>query len=38
MGAREDIVRAVTAGREAGRRGDAQTTCPHPSASTLRSP
>lgn len=36
MGTREDIVKAVTAGREAGRRGDAPTTCPHPSTSTLR--
>ncbi|MFE0762615.1 Rmf/CrpP fold protein [Streptomyces sp. NPDC053499] len=37
MGTREDIVRAVTAGREAGRRGDRPTACPHPRDSILRS-
>ncbi|MFE0877310.1 Rmf/CrpP fold protein [Streptomyces sp. CA-250714] len=36
MGTREDIVRAVTAGREAGRRGDRPTACPHPRDSLLR--
>ncbi|MFE9340861.1 Rmf/CrpP fold protein [Streptomyces sp. NPDC007063] len=36
MGTREDIVRAVTDGREAGRRGDRPTACPHPSGSILR--
>ncbi|MEV4036377.1 Rmf/CrpP fold protein [Streptomyces umbrinus] len=36
MGTREDIVKAITAGREAGQRGDAPTTCPYPSTSTLR--
>jgi ribosome modulation factor len=36
MGTREDIARAVTAGREAGQRGDLPTTCPHPRTSTLR--
>lgn len=35
MGTREDIVKAVTAGREAGRRGDEPTTCPYPLTSTL---
>ncbi|MGJ5826731.1 Rmf/CrpP fold protein [Streptomyces ossamyceticus] len=36
MGTREDIVRAVTAGREAGKRGDPPTSCPYPSTATLR--
>ncbi|MFD3572811.1 Rmf/CrpP fold protein [Streptomyces sp. NPDC058644] len=36
MGTREDIVKAVAAGRDAGRRGDEPTTCPYPSTSTLR--
>ncbi|QCX77664.1 hypothetical protein C9F11_20145 [Streptomyces sp. YIM 121038] len=36
MGTREDIVKAVTAGREAGDRGDPPTACPYPSTSTLR--
>ncbi|MFE9391171.1 Rmf/CrpP fold protein [Streptomyces sp. NPDC006784] len=35
MGTREDTVRAVTAGREAGRRGDRPTACPHPSGSCV---
>ncbi|WP_338146230.1 Rmf/CrpP fold protein [Streptomyces boncukensis] len=36
MGTREDIVRAVTAGREAGERGDRPTVCPYPRESILR--
>ncbi|MDJ1136222.1 Rmf/CrpP fold protein [Streptomyces iconiensis] len=36
MGTREEIVRAVTGGREAGRRGDRPTVCPHPADSILR--
>ncbi|MFB6846213.1 Rmf/CrpP fold protein [Streptomyces sp. NPDC056373] len=36
MGAREEITRAVTAGREAGDRGDPPTACPYPASSTLR--
>jgi ribosome modulation factor len=36
MGAREDIVRAVEEGREAGARGDPPTVCPYPGTSTLR--
>lgn len=36
MGGREDIVRATTAGREAGKRGDPVTVCPHPATSLLR--
>ncbi|WP_337192199.1 Rmf/CrpP fold protein [Streptomyces sp. HUCO-GS316] len=36
MGTREDIVKAVTAGREAGERGDPPTVCPYPRSSTLR--
>ncbi|MGY4990910.1 Rmf/CrpP fold protein [Streptomyces nigrescens] len=36
MGTREDIVKAVTAGRSAGARGDAPTVCPYPGTSTLR--
>ncbi|MGW4727659.1 Rmf/CrpP fold protein [Streptomyces shenzhenensis] len=35
MGTREEIVKAVTAGREAGRRGDPPTACPYPPTSTL---
>ncbi|WP_177204482.1 Rmf/CrpP fold protein [Streptomyces sp. CC53] len=35
MGTREEIVRAVTAGREAGDRGDPPTACPYPLTSTL---
>jgi len=36
MGTREDITRAVTAGREAGDRGDPPTVCPYPGTSILR--
>lgn len=36
MGTRQDIVEAVNAGREAGRRGDRVTTCPYPATSILR--
>ncbi|MFJ9892713.1 Rmf/CrpP fold protein [Streptomyces sp. NPDC091280] len=36
MGTREDIVRAVTEGAEAGRRGDDVRTCPYPGDSLLR--
>ncbi|WP_307865258.1 Rmf/CrpP fold protein [Streptomyces montanisoli] len=36
MGTREEIVKAVTAGREAGDRGDPPTACPYPGSSTLR--
>ncbi|ARX85635.1 hypothetical protein SMD44_05099 [Streptomyces alboflavus] len=36
MGAHEDIVKAVTAGRTAGDLGDPPTDCPYPSTSTLR--
>lgn len=36
MGAREEITRAVTAGREAGDRGEPPTACPYPASSTLR--
>ncbi|MGW1374485.1 Rmf/CrpP fold protein [Streptomyces sp. NPDC002446] len=36
MGTREDSVKAVTAGREAGARGEAATVCPYPHASMLR--
>lgn len=36
MGTREDIVRAVTEGAEAGRTGQAPTVCPYPRTSTLR--
>ncbi|WP_435847946.1 Rmf/CrpP fold protein [Streptomyces fradiae] len=36
MGTREDIVRAVLSGREAGTRGDPPTVCPYPRASALR--
>lgn len=35
MGTREEIVRAVTAGREAGDRGDPPTACPYPLTTTL---
>ncbi|MFG2650955.1 Rmf/CrpP fold protein [Streptomyces sp. NPDC048436] len=35
MGTREDIVTAVTAGREAGERGDPPTACPYPLTSIL---
>ncbi|MGW7514790.1 Rmf/CrpP fold protein [Streptomyces sp. NPDC054796] len=36
MGTREEIARAVTDGRDAGRRGDRPTACPHPRDSLLR--
>ena len=36
MGTREDITRAITAGREAGARGDDVRTCPYPRTSVLR--
>ncbi|MFF4523444.1 Rmf/CrpP fold protein [Streptomyces bluensis] len=36
MGTREDIVKAVETGREAGRNGDPPSVCPYPSTSTLR--
>lgn len=36
MGSREEIVRAVTAGRDAGLAGDAPTVCPYPRDSLLR--
>ncbi|MFF1381718.1 Rmf/CrpP fold protein [Streptomyces sp. NPDC058308] len=36
MGTREQIVKAATAGREAGERGEPPTACPYPSTSTLR--
>ncbi|MGW5673944.1 Rmf/CrpP fold protein [Streptomyces sp. NPDC003860] len=36
MGTREDIVKAVAAGRDAGERGARPTTCPYPTASLLR--
>lgn len=36
MGTREDIARAITAGREAGARGDHVTACPYPGTSLLR--
>ncbi|MGD6762052.1 Rmf/CrpP fold protein [Streptomyces sp. BH097] len=36
MGAREEITKAVTAGREAGDRGDPPTVCPYPASSILR--
>ncbi|WP_406188386.1 Rmf/CrpP fold protein [[Kitasatospora] papulosa] len=36
MGTREEITRAVTAGREAGERGDPVTVCPHGRTSILR--
>ncbi|MFE7782044.1 Rmf/CrpP fold protein [Streptomyces nigrescens] len=36
MAAREEMTRAITAGAEAGRRGDPPTACPHPRTSLLR--
>jgi ribosome modulation factor len=36
MGTRQEIVDAMNAGREAGRRGDRVTTCPYPATSLLR--
>lgn len=36
MGAREDIVRAVTEGDTAGRTGQPPTACPYPRTSLLR--
>lgn len=36
MGTREEIVRAVTTGREAGDRGEPPTACPYPASSILR--
>lgn len=36
MGTREDIVRAITEGAEAGSRGDDVRTCPYPADSLLR--
>ncbi|MFM9613907.1 Rmf/CrpP fold protein [Streptomyces niveiscabiei] len=36
MGTREDVVRAVQEGIEAGRRGDDVRTCPYPGDSLLR--
>ncbi|WND36929.1 Rmf/CrpP fold protein [Streptomyces sp. BB1-1-1] len=36
MGARGDIIRAVVAGRQAGRNGDPVTACPYPATSLLR--
>ncbi|OAH14266.1 Rmf/CrpP fold protein [Streptomyces jeddahensis] len=36
MGTREDITRATTAGREAGRNGEPPTACPYPRTSLLR--
>ncbi|MCR8576166.1 Rmf/CrpP fold protein [Streptomyces sp. Isolate_219] len=36
MGTREDITRAIIAGREAGARGDSPTVCPHSRESLLR--
>lgn len=36
MGTRAQIVEALTAGREAGRRGDRVTACPYPRTSLLR--
>ncbi|MEU8989977.1 Rmf/CrpP fold protein [Streptomyces sp. NPDC048558] len=36
MGTREEIVEAVTAGREAGERGDPPNVCPYPRDSLLR--
>ncbi|WP_167538243.1 Rmf/CrpP fold protein [Streptomyces albofaciens] len=37
MGTREQVIRAVTAGAEARRRGDRPSTCPYPRDSLLRS-
>lgn len=36
MGARQDIVQAVTEGAEAGRTGQPPTVCPYPRDSILR--
>lgn len=36
MGTREDIVRALTEGAEAGRNGAPPTACPYPRSSLLR--
>ncbi|MDQ0949326.1 ribosome modulation factor [Streptomyces phaeochromogenes] len=36
MGTREDIVAAITKGREAGEAGQEPTACPYPSTSILR--
>ena len=36
MGTREDIARAMLAGREAGQAGKRATQCPHPAESLLR--
>lgn len=36
MGARGDIIRAVVAGRRAGRNGAPVTACPYPATSLLR--
>ncbi|MGW2497301.1 Rmf/CrpP fold protein [Streptomyces pseudogriseolus] len=36
VGTREDIAKAITAGREAGQQGDHVTACPHPRTSILR--
>lgn len=36
MGMREEIVKAITAGRSAGHRGDPPTACPYPGSSLLR--
>ncbi|MFB7452835.1 Rmf/CrpP fold protein [Streptomyces sp. NPDC056194] len=36
MGTREDIARAILAGNEAAKNGDAPTTCPYPRTSVLR--
>lgn len=36
MGTREDIVRAIEAGRQAGRDGAPSSSCPHPATSLLR--
>ncbi|MGC5343652.1 Rmf/CrpP fold protein [Streptomyces sp. DT171] len=35
MGSRDEIVRAVVEGAEAGRRGDPPTACPYPRTSLL---
>ncbi|MGC9536580.1 Rmf/CrpP fold protein [Streptomyces sp. UG1] len=36
MGTREEIARAVEAGRKVGRNGDEPRTCPYPGTSVLR--
>ncbi|MEV7991569.1 Rmf/CrpP fold protein [Streptomyces sp. NPDC086077] len=36
MGARGDIIRAVVAGRRAGRNDEPVTACPYPASSLLR--